>query len=398
MTIELFPLSKSLLTMESGKRPAGGAVDHGVPSLGGEHVNADGTIKLKPMKYVPDEFYRSIRKGLVKKDDILVVKDGATTGKVGYVGEDFPFHEAAINEHLFLLRANPEKALSKFLYYLLRSENGKAQILLDFRGAAQGGISKGFVDRVMVPNFSLDEQKRIVDILSNAENIVFLRKKSLRVIQELKNSIFNEKFGDIATNSKKWPVMKVAEFVEKFEGGKNILAGSEGGSPFRILKVSAVTSGEYDESESKPSPDNYMPPDKHLVKTGDLLFSRANTLELVGATALVRSTNNSTLLPDKLWRFIWKIPMESVYVNALFQTDFIRGELGKLSSGTSASMRNISQEKLFNMTLPVAPYEIQRDFTETIGRIDEIKNRNLHALEKSEEFFKSLLDYSFTNL
>ena len=372
MTIELFPLSKSLLTMESGKRPAGGAVDHGVPSLGGEHVNADGTIKLKPMKYVPDEFYRSIRKGLVKKDDILVVKDGATTGKVGYVGEDFPFHEAAINEHLFLLRANPEKALSKFLYYLLRSENGKAQILLDFRGAAQGGISKGFVDRVMVPNFSLDEQKRIVDILSNAENI--------------------------ATNSKKWPVMKVAEFVEKFEGGKNILAGSEGGSPFRILKVSAVTSGEYDESESKPSPDNYMPPDKHLVKTGDLLFSRANTLELVGATALVRSTNNSTLLPDKLWRFIWKIPMESVYVNALFQTDFIRGELGKLSSGTSASMRNISQEKLFNMTLPVAPYEIQRDFTETIGRIDEIKNRNLHALEKSEEFFKSVLDNSFTNL
>ena len=281
---------------------------------------------------------------------------------------------------------------------MLRSENGKAQILLDFRGAAQGGISKGFVDRVMVPNFSLDEQKRIVDILSNAENIVFLRKKSLRVIQELKNSIFNEKFGDIATNSKKWPVMKVAEFVEKFEGGKNILAGSEGGSPFRILKVSAVTSGEYDESESKPSPDNYMPPDKHLVKTGDLLFSRANTLELVGATALVRSTNNSTLLPDKLWRFIWKIPMESVYVNALFQTDFIRGELGKLSSGTSASMRNISQEKLFNMTLPVAPYEIQRDFTETIGRIDEIKNRNLHALEKSEEFFKSLLDNSFTNL
>jgi type I restriction enzyme S subunit len=398
MTIELFQLSKFLLTMESGKRPAGGAVDHGVPSLGGEHVNADGTIKLKPMKYVPDEFYRTIRKGLVKKNDILVVKDGATTGKVGYIDEDFPFQEAAINEHLFLLRANPERALSKFLYYLLRSENGKAQILLDFRGAAQGGISKGFVDRVMVPNFSLDEQKRIVDILSNAENIVFLRKKSLRVIQELKNSIFNEKFGDIAINSKKWPVMKVAEFVEKFEGGKNLLAGSEGGSSFRILKVSAVTSGEYDESESKPSPDNYMPPDKHLVKTGDLLFSRANTLELVGATALVRSTNNSTLLPDKLWRFVWKIPMESVYVNALFQTDFIRGELGKLSSGTSASMRNISQEKLFNMTLPVAPYEIQKEFTETINRIDEIKDKNLHALEKSEEFFKSVLDNSFANL
>lgn len=159
MSIALRPLSEYLDSLETGKRPTGGAVESGVPSLGGEHLNADGTFKLDSMKYVPEDFFRTIRKGLIQQDDILVVKDGATTGKTAYVAESFPFKEAAINEHLFLLRANPEKAYSKFLYYLLRSKHGNAQILLDFRGAAQGGITKGFVERVLVPNYSLKNRK-----------------------------------------------------------------------------------------------------------------------------------------------------------------------------------------------------------------------------------------------
>src|SRR5690348_17539600 len=42
--------------------------------------------------------------------------------------------------------------------------------------------------------------------------------------------------------------------VERFEGGKNIQAGDEGASDLRVLKISAVTSGHYVESESKPVP------------------------------------------------------------------------------------------------------------------------------------------------
>ena len=107
-------------------------------------------------------------------------------------------------------------------------------------------------------------------------------------------------FGDPATNPKGWPTRKVSDFVSRFEGGKNLQAGSEDGSPYRILKVSAATSGQYRESESKPSPDGYKPPQSHLVRAGDMLFSRANTEELVGATAIVDATNGQTLLPDKL--------------------------------------------------------------------------------------------------
>ncbi|MDY6948401.1 MAG: N-6 DNA methylase, partial [Pseudomonadota bacterium] len=219
---------------------------------------------------------------------------------------------------------------------------------------------------------SQDEQQRVVDLLSHAEGIVRLRRQSHTKAQAIIPALFYDMFGDPARNPKDLPLRRVRDFVARFEGGKNIQAGSAHGSPYRILKVSAVTSGRYIESESKPAPDNYMPPQRHLVQKGDMLFSRANTQELVGATAIVNETDGSTLLPDKLWRFVWLEPVEPLYIHALFQTPHVRGELGKLSSGTSASMRNISQAKLFELCLPIAPLDQQSIFARQYAAIHSI--------------------------
>lgn len=295
---------------------------------------------------------------------------------------------SCVDNNVMGVTPNSDVLLPDYLYYLFLNKN-----LSDFASSANPpSIRKSDVENWEIDIPSLSNQLKTISILSKAQEILALRQKIFEKTQDLTSAIYYKYFGDVSTNSMDWPLMKVSEFVEKFEGGKNILAGSEGGSLYRILKVSAVTSGQYDEDESKPSPDNYEPPKKHIVQAGDLLFSRANTLQLVGATALVKKTNGYTLLPDKLWRFIWKIPMESIYVNALFQTEHIRNELGRLSSGTSASMRNISQEKLFNMTLPIAPHEIQLKFSKVMEQVYLIKEKNQMALEKSQEFYKSILN------
>jgi type I restriction enzyme S subunit len=266
------------------------------------------------------------------------------------------------------------------------------------RGAAQPNINQAIIKNLEIPLPPLKTQEEISKTILTSFSLIELRRSSIVKLEELQAAIFHEMFGDISSNSLNWPLMKVSDFVNKFEGGKNLMAGSESGSPYRILKVSAVTSGQYNESESKPTPDNYDPPIKHFVKAGDLLFSRANTLELVGATAIVKKTNNVTLLPDKLWRFIWKIPMETSYVNSLFQTEYVRKELGKLSSGTSASMRNISQAKLFEMSLPIAPYDLQLEFAEIMKKIDQLKEDYSGALIKAQECYQSTLTTAFSNL
>ena len=257
-------------------------------------------------------------------------------------------------------------------------------------------LSAKQVQNVEMPLPPLPEQRRIVDLLSRAEGIVRLRREAEKKAAELIPALFLDMFGDPATNPKGWPVRQVSDFVSRFEGGKNIQAGSENGSPYRILKVSAVTSGRYRESESKPSPDGYCPPASHIVRAGDMLFSRANTEELVGATAIVEKTDGQTLLPDKLWRFVWNEPLEPAYMHALFQSGHVRRELGKLSSGTSASMRNISQAKLYALSLPVAPYLKQKDFAERSAMIHSIQSQQSAATAKAHATFDALLARCFS--
>jgi len=256
-------------------------------------------------------------------------------------------------------------------------------------------IARGTVRKFEIAFPALPEQHCIVDLLTRAEGIVRLRREAEKKATELIPSLFVDMFGDPATNPRGWPVRKVRDFVSRFEGGKNIQAGSENGSPYRILKVSAVTSGVYRESESKPSPDGYCPPASHIVRAGDMLFSRANTEELVGATAIVERTDGKTLLPDKLWRFVWNEPVEQAYMHALFQSGHVRRELGKLSSGTSASMRNISQSKLFGLPLPIAPFANQKDFAEKAAAVRSIQSQQTAATAKAQATFDALLAQVF---
>jgi len=115
---------------------------------------------------VPEDFAAAQRKGWIRQKDILIVKDGATTGKVSFVGSDFPYSRALLNEHVFRCAVNPSID-AKFVFYWLFSSEGHRQILRDFRGAAQGGISRGFTSKVDVPIAPIREQHRIVEAIES---------------------------------------------------------------------------------------------------------------------------------------------------------------------------------------------------------------------------------------
>jgi len=158
------PLTELLTKLESGSRPKGGVKDikEGIPSIGGEHLDSNGGFKFEKIKFVPEEFAEKMKRGQIQRGDILIVKDGATTSKTSLVRDSFPFDQAVVNEHVFICRC-AEPTDSKYLFYFLFSAKGKAQILKDFRGAAQGGISQKFVEKVIVPLAPTDQRRMIVE-------------------------------------------------------------------------------------------------------------------------------------------------------------------------------------------------------------------------------------------
>jgi type I restriction enzyme S subunit len=283
----------------------------------------------------------------------------------------------------------------RYLAYFLRSPSTVNRISETVSGARMPRADMNMVFGLQMPLPPLKDQQHIVDLLTRAEGIVRLRREAAAKAAELIPAIFIDMFGDPLTNPKQLSIRKVEDVVAKFEGGKNIQAGDGEASNLRILKVSAVTSGTYVESECKPAPNDYVPPTQHFVRVGDMLFSRANTSELVGATALVEHTNGSTLLPDKLWRFVWKAEVDPFYMWALFQSKAVRQQLSKLASGTSDSMRNISQAKLFALDLPIAKLEDQRRFGELINSARSIQVQQQTALMQAQATFNALLAQAF---
>ena len=197
-------LKDHIIVLESGSREKGGAVIDGIPSLGAEHLNDFGGFNLEPnkVKYVSENHFGKMKCGIIQKKDILIVKDGATTGKTSYVDEKFPFDEAAINEHVFLLRTKKDLH-QKYLFYYLYSETGQHHILNDFRGATVGGISRNFID-MPIPLPPLETQQKIADVLDRAGALIEKRKAQIEKLDLLVKSQFIEMFGDPVTNPKGW--------------------------------------------------------------------------------------------------------------------------------------------------------------------------------------------------
>lgn len=165
----------------------------------------------------------------------------------------------------------------------------------------------------------------------------------------------------------------------------------------RVLKISAVTSGQFDPTESKSVPGGYEPPAHHFVKRGDLLISRANTEELVAATAYVEECPPDILLSDKLWRFVWRNPeqVSPLFMSAFFRDRYIRYKMSRLATGTGGSMKNISKKKLMSMRVPLPPYEVQKKFEAVCAKVRAIQ-RMMSESEAARELSASLLARAFT--
>lgn len=336
-----------------------------------------------------------------KVDDKLVVRKGdllvswsATLGVFEWQREE----NGLLNQHIFRVIPNTKVVNKQYLKHVLVS--ALTDMNQHLHGATMKHVNRGEFLATKIPLPPLAEQQRIAAILDKAEEIKRKREQAIAKLDELAQSTFVEMFGDPVNNSKNWEKVIVADFVKSFESGKSFLtdSDSEAVAEFRILKISAVTSLEYDAQQSKPVPAGYTPPKSHLVRAGDLLFSRANTAELIGATAYVSQTPPNMLLPDKLWRFIWHdVPRaEPLYVRKLFQQDKFRYILGKLATGSSGSMKNISQSKVLSIPVALPPLDLQTEFTTIIKKIEISKSIQIQTLNRAKLLISSLQHQAFT--
>lgn len=170
---EFGSLKNILSELECGNRPKGGCNDsikYGVPSIGAENIISIGKYDFSSEKYISKDYYLSLKKGIVKSNDVLLYKDGAGVGKSSMAKNNFPYEECAVNSHVFILRTKENNLYQNYLYLTLQKEYIK-KILIDLSmKAAQPGLNQPSVESVpiLIPSTDIIVKfNNIIDILFN---------------------------------------------------------------------------------------------------------------------------------------------------------------------------------------------------------------------------------------
>lgn len=303
--------------------------------------------------------------------DVPAIIFGDHTRIVKYV--DTPFFLGA--DGVKVLKSKVPDVDYKYLFYCL--QNAKIP---------DTGYNRHFkwLKDIEIPVVSLDEQHRIAAVLDKVTDLIAQRRAQLDKLDLLVKSRFVEMFGDPRLNPKGWPITTIGNVIETIESGWSGNGTQRVKSPneIAVLKVSAVTKGYFVPDECKVLDDQQNIKKYVYPQKGDLLFSRANTRELVGATAIIFEDHPELILPDKLWKIHFTEAANVFYMKYILSTNMIRAEFSSVSTGTSGSMYNVSIEKFRNIKIPLPPVNQQKKFAYFVEKANNINKSIIDGLYK----------------
>ncbi|EJY9629620.1 N-6 DNA methylase [Campylobacter coli] len=457
---ELVRLKDFVLDIQTAKRPSGGVgkYENGALSLGGEHIdNKSGYIKLDNPKYVPIEFYESFAlqdKGIVKQFDILICKDGALTGKIAMVRNEFIRKSAMINEHIFLLRCD-NIAKQKYLFYILHSYSGQQALKSKITGSAQGGINKTNLESILIPNADFEIQKQIVAECEKVEEQYNTIRMSVEEYQNLIKAILQKcgiiddgggyelnsilenlqkleskldfnllfSFIDDFTNARQEDLKKFKEFVKNIkaildtllispkDGWKRISLKNEQYielNPSKkeiskldenmlvsFIEMASVSDKGYIQSKIDRSLNEVRKGYTYFIEN-DILIAKITPCMENGKCAIAKNlTNNIGFGSTEFHIFRAKTGLDSSFLFYNLNQQNIREKAALAMTGASGHKR-VPISFYENLTIPLPPLEIQEKIVQNIELVEQqidFLNLKLEFLEKEKE--KILQKYLF---
>lgn len=282
------------------------------------------------------------------------------------------------------------------LYYYFLSPFGTEQLYSITTGTAVKKFNKTDLKAICLPLPPLSEQQRIVDriesLFSKLDEAKQKAQEALDSFEIRKAAILHKAFtGELTAQWRKehgvgmesWDRLQWGNFIVSIEAGKNWNA--EGRPPrddeFGVVKVSAVTWGEFNEAESKTCMVEEQWNENVQIHEGDFLFSRANTLQLVGNCVIVKFISRRLMLSDKILRLKFDKCVIPEYVLHFTRSDLYRNQIEQLASGNQDGMRNVSQKNMKLVEFPIPKLEEQK---EIVRILDNLLAKEQQAKEAAE--------------
>ena len=300
---------------------------------------------------------------IAQEGDILI-SVRAPIGSINYATE-----MCCIGRGLAAITPDTKKVSSDFIYWLLKAKN--AELNSKGTGSTFKAIGKKVLEEFLVPNISLEKQKKYTEVIKNTFEIIHMRQMQKRTLDNLIKARFIEMFGDPATNNKGWNTKPLLS-MGSCKNGMNFHYNDSG------VVINCLGVGDFKDysiiSDAAQLPTvslNEMPSSEYLLKDDDIVFVRSNgNIKMVGRSVAVypgavpttfsgfciryRKEDNSVITP---------------YLLMVLKMESMRQKM----YGRGANIQNLNQQILSSLNVPVPPMVLQEHFASFVSQVDKSK-------------------------
>lgn len=280
---------------------------------------------------------------------------------------------------------------AKYLYYWLKSKTSYLQSLGN--GATFKELSKKTTEQIQVPLPSLLKQRRIAEILDQADAVRSKRRQVLGHLNSVTQAIYHEMFGDPAENPHGLPVSPLDELIE---AGRPITYGIlkpgpeiSGGVPY--VRVADMKDGGISvPGVRRTDPSISASYKRSLLREGDLVMSIRGH---VGRFAHVPPELDGANITQDSARLSIVDAATSQYVRASMSAPGLQRWMARHTKGVAVQGLNIGD--LRKVPIPLPPVEARLKFEARADRVTRQRGTLQRALRTDDELFASLQSRAF---
>lgn|GEM_PF-1398125 len=350
-----------------------------------------GRVKTKGRKYVDHSV--DIEKYGLEPGDIVIARSGSVGRSYVHSGSTEPWVFAS---YLIRFRVNQEIADPRYIGFYLRSPFFWNYVEATSRTVAQPNINSKELARLPIPLPPLSEQRQIIFILQQMENLQSLHSSAQMETQKIIFSLFQHTFGKLPDLAAQWKIVKVEDAGNVQLGRQRAPKYQTGKYTHQYLRVANVYENRLDLSDVLTMDFNPSDFENYKLEYGDILLNEGQSAELVGRPAMWRNEIPNCCFQNTLIRFrAYDNKTHPLYALALFLVYFRSGEFTKISSQTS-SVAHLGASRFAQMPFPLPPLDLQREFAAKFEKSNQIAERQTLSNTTLKKLEASLYVHIFT--
>lgn len=293
-----------------------------------------------------------------------------------------------VNNHAHVLRPN-ERINIRFLCRHLENYDVRPYT----SGTTRLKLNKGQASKIILALPPLDEQKRIAEVLDQAEALRAQRRAALALLDELTQSIFLDMFGDPVTNPNGYEQETLDKLTLNLTDGKHGDCKPAPNSGFYFVSVKDIKNGKIDYSKARQidEQDFHEVHRRTRLEPEDVLITNSGTIGRTAIVPDVDETHRTTFQKSVAILKPKKERLDACYLKHVL--DYCVANLQKNSSGSSQKNLLLSQLRAFKVYVP--PMKQQQLFKTRIASVDFIRTKQGLMIERMDSLFQSLQHRAF---